>query len=349
MQLARVVSFSALHQKKYPIYKDPLMKFLTGSIILLASFVANGSAFAQGHWQMMPPSPTARTEVAATQLDGKIYVVGGFTPKGVTDKVEAFDPASGRWSELAPLPQPLHHAAIAAYQNKLYVIGGFSGGMWTPLDSTYAYDPADDKWTQKAPMPSPRGALAVGVINGKIYAVAGARKSFFRLVNSSANEEYDPVTDQWKKRAPIPSPRDHLTVSVVDGILYAIGGRVNVNYNKNLDINEAYDPASDRWIKKSSLPTARSGITSQTLGGKIFVFGGETGGGTFNQNEAYNPKTNRWDTMAPMPLACHGLGSAVIGEKIHLLNGGPKPGGRGSRFHQIFSLKPLREKQQISR
>ena len=324
------------------------MKFLIRlvSIILLTAFALNGSAFAQGYWKMMPPIPTARTEVAATQLNGIIYVVGGFTPTGVTDKVEAYDPASGLWSEMAPLPQPLHHAAIAALQNKLYVIGGFSGGMWSPLDATYEFDPATNKWTQKAPMPSPRGALATGVVDGKIYAVGGARKSFFKLVNSSANEEYDPATNQWKKRAPIPTPRDHLTASVVDGVLYAIGGRINVNYNNNLGINEAYDPSADRWIKKSPLPTARSGITSQTLNGKIFVFGGETGVGTFNQNEAYNPKTDNWKTMEPMLSACHGLGSAVIDGKIHLLNGGPKPGGGGSRFHQIFSLKFLREKQE---
>ena len=178
------------------------MRFLIGPVAIIL-FALNGSAFAQGHWKMMPPIPTARTEVAVAQLDGKIYVVGGFTPKGITDKVEAFDPETGRWSEMAPLPKPIHHAAIAAYQNKLYVIGGFAGGMWSPQDATYEYDPVENRWTQKAPMPSPRGALAAGTIGGKIYAVGGARKSFFKLVNSTANEEYDPATNQWKKRASI--------------------------------------------------------------------------------------------------------------------------------------------------
>jgi N-acetylneuraminic acid mutarotase len=271
-------------------------------------------------------------------------VAGGFTPTGVTDKVEVYDPNSGNWSEVAPLPKPLHHATMVAYKDKLYVIGGFSGGMWSPLETNYEFDPALNKWTEKAPMPSPRGALAAGLIDGKIYAISGAKKSFFKWNNSSANEVYDPSTNQWKKLAPVPTPRDHLTVSVIDGILYAIGGRKNVNYNKNLDTNEAYDSSTNQWSTKAPLPTARSGITSQNLGGKVYVFGGETGGGTFNQNEAYDPIINRWQKMEPMPNACHGLGSALIKEKIHLINGGPKPGGRGSQFHQVYSLKKLKEK-----
>jgi len=326
-----------------------LMRFIIrpGAIILLA---LTGSACDQGHWKMMPPVPTIRSEVAVTQMEGKIYVVGGLTSNGFTDKVDAFDPATGRWSEMAPLPQPLHHAAIVAYQKRLYVIGGFSGGMWSPLDTTYEYDPAKNRWTQKAPMPSSRGALKAGVIGGKIYAIGGTRKSsrdtttFFGLVNSEANEEYDPAVNTWKKRAPIPTPRDHFTVSAVDGILYVIGGRINFDYNKNLDTNEAYDPSTDRWTKKSPLPTARSGITSQVLEGKIFVFGGISGEEIFNQNEAYDPETNLWETMKPMLEACHGLGSAAIGGEIHLINGGPQGGG-GSRFHQIFSLQPFRGKQ----
>lgn len=311
--------------------------------VMILLFLFNGPAFAEnsGHWKIMPPVPTTRTEVAVAQLDGKIYVAGGFTPKGVSARVDVFDTATSQWSETAPLPQPLHHAAMVALKGKLYVIGGFASGTWSPIDTLYEYDPAKNKWTPRTPMPTSRGALAAAVIGGKIYAVGGAKKSFFRLANTNANEAYDPATNKWVRRAPIPTARDHLTASVVDGRLYAIGGRVNVNYNKNLDKNEAYDPASDTWNEKPPLPTARSGITSQVIDGMIFVFGGESGGGTFDQNEAFDVKNNNWATMKKMPKACHGLGSAVINGEIHLLNGGPKPGGGGSKFHQIFSLKPF--------
>ncbi|HKI68820.1 MAG TPA: kelch repeat-containing protein [Verrucomicrobiae bacterium] len=69
----------------------------------------------------------------------------------------------------------------------------------------------------------------------------------------------------------------------------------------------------------------------------MYVFGGESGEGTFNENEAYDPKSDQWQTMPPMPKSCHGLGSAVVNGAIHLLNGGPHPGGGGSKYHQVFT------------
>jgi N-acetylneuraminic acid mutarotase len=307
--------------------------------ILFLSVLLSASMLVQepDDWQLLSPTPTARTEVAVVNHQDKIYLIGGFTPNGISDQVEVYDPKSVSWSKVAPLPHPRHHTTAVSTNGKIYVIGGFSSGMWTPVNTVYAFDAAKNEWTEQSPMPTERGALAAGVIDGKIYAVGGALKKFFRLRNTNANEVYDPKTDTWKKLMPIPTPRDHLTVSVANGLLYAIGGRVNVNYNQNLNAHEAYDPKTNQWQTRAPLPTARSGITSQYVNGKIYVFGGESGEGTFNENEAYDPKANQWTTMPPMPKSCHGLGSALVNGAIHLLNGGPHPGGGGSTYHQVFT------------
>ncbi|HKI68821.1 MAG TPA: kelch repeat-containing protein, partial [Verrucomicrobiae bacterium] len=216
-----------------------------------------------GNWKVLPATPTARTEVAVVNHQDKIYLIGGFTPNGISDQVEVYDPETKNWSTTAPLPAPRHHTTAVSTNGKIYVVGGFSSGMWTPVNTVYAYDAAENKWTEQAPMPTERGALAAGVIDDKIYAVGGALKKLFRLRNTNANEVYDPKTNTWKRLAPIPTPRDHLTLSVANGLLFAIGGRFNVNYNENLSTNESYDPKSDQWKSRASLPTARSGITSQ--------------------------------------------------------------------------------------
>ena len=189
----------------------PRVIFLTA---FLLSFTAT-EVFAQsiGSWKKLSPAPSVRTEVAVALLAGKIYLIGGFTPKGVTDKVEAFDLATGTWQAQSPLPRPLHHTTASVVNDKLYVIGGFGSATWTPTNVTYMYDPDTHHWTVKAPMPTERGALSAGVINGKIYAIGGALRKVFRLVNTGANEVYDPETDQWQTLAPVPTPRDHLTIS----------------------------------------------------------------------------------------------------------------------------------------
>jgi len=314
--------------------------FPFGLTFLILLFSGAAGTVHAGSWKTLPPAPTARTETAAAFLDGKIYLIGGFTPEGITRKVEAWDLATGRWTERQPLPRALHHTTATAAGGKIYVIGGFAGGLWTPVNTTYEYDPARDRWTEKSPMPTARGALAAGAIDGKIQAVGGAVKKFLHLVNTGANEVYDPATGRWLRLEPVPTPRDHLAVSVTGGKLYAIGGRINVDYHKNLSANEVYDPQTGKWRKLAPLPTARSGITSQVLDGKIFVFGGESEKGTFDENEAYDPETNTWETREPMPKARHGLGSTVSPLGIHLLTGGPNPGGGGSRRHEVYSSNP---------
>jgi N-acetylneuraminic acid mutarotase len=165
------------------------------------------------------------------------------------------------------------------------------------------------------------------VVDGRIHLVGGAHRKLFNLVNTSVHEVYDPKTDRGETLAPLPTARDHLTVSVIGKKLHAIGWRVNVDYNNNLNTHEAYDTKTSKWSLHTPLSTARSGITSQVLNGLIHVFGGESGVGTFVENEAYDPSTNKWKIFNSIPSGRHGLASVVWKNQIHLLTGGPKPGG----------------------
>ena len=85
-------------------------------------------------------------------------------------------------------------------------------------------------------MPTPRGWFAVGVVSGVLYAVGG---SFAAL---HTNEAYDPITNRWTSKAPVPTWRVSLAVGVVNGVLYAVGGeQLDIGYNL-VAANEAYQP-----------------------------------------------------------------------------------------------------------
>jgi N-acetylneuraminic acid mutarotase len=122
----------------------------------------------------------------------------------------------------------------------------------------------------------------------------------------------------------------------MDGRLYAVGGRIDGNYSRNLASNEAYDPATGRWEQRAPLPTARSGIAAAILEGRMFVFGGEAPAGTFNQAEAYDARSNGWSSQARMPTARHGLGAAAVAGRIYVISGGPRPGDSASAANEIF-------------
>src|SRR3972149_24677 len=141
----------------------------------------------------------------------------------------------------------------------------------------------------------------------------------------------------WTSKSPMPTARDHLAIGVVNGKIYAIGGRIHGNYGKNLNVNEMYNTTTDKWENKSPLPTKRSGVAASVVGSEIYVFGGEQRAGPFNTNEKYDPVTDSWYECTPMPTSRHGLSAVTVKENIYVIGGGPKPGLSFSNVNEVFT------------
>src|SRR3989454_1642188 len=135
-------------------------------------------------------------------------------------------------------------------------------------------------WIAKAPIPTPRAGLAVGVVNGILYAVGG------EIVHAgvggyveflSTVEAYDPSTNSWSSKAPLPAPRGGLTVGVVNGILYALGG-VREGSKPFTDTMDAYDPVRNMWTAKGPMAAIPRGGAGGVVKGALDVVGGSTRG-----------------------------------------------------------------------
>lgn len=99
--------------------------------------------------------------------------------------------------------------------------------------------------TEKAPMPTPRFGMRVAVVNNKIYVLGGYDEEWKVL---RVNEVYDPATDTWENKAPLPTiTRAGMNAEVANGSIYVIGG------NPNATLNEAYNPETDTWSTKASI------------------------------------------------------------------------------------------------
>lgn len=295
-------------------------------------------------WEARAPVPEARTEVSAAAGDSLIYVIGGFGP-GADGRASApramlaYDPAADRWASPGEIPEGVNHAGFAAVDGRLYIVGGFLETSFSPAAAVRIYDPATGAWRDGAPMPTPRGALAVAVVGGRIHAIGGNAPRGWDLPphehgtarsdgSVGTHEVYDPATDRWVRRAPMPTARNHLGAAVVGGRIHTVGGRVPGDME--LTTHEVYDPATDSWTKAAPLPTGRSGIAVVARGGKVYVFGGETvrvlRRKTFDEAERFEPATGRWQRLPPMPTARHGIGAVPFGDAIYVLSGGPRPG-----------------------
>jgi N-acetylneuraminic acid mutarotase len=179
-----------------------------------------------------------------------------------------------------------------------------------------------DTWKQKADMPTARCTFSTGVVNERIYAIGGAkgRTDALRSVPLQIVEEYHPATDTWTRKADMPTARNALCVSVVDGRIFAIGGSEGIA--APLDTVEEYNPETDTWTRKADMPTARYALSTSAVNGKIYAIGGSMGGfQALSIVEQYDPVTDIWTRKADMPTARIHVSTSVADGKIYAIGG----------------------------
>jgi N-acetylneuraminic acid mutarotase len=279
-------------------------------------------------WTIEAPMRTVRSGFAVGAANGMVYTIGGSIDNSVLGTVEAYDPNTNTWTAKASMPDARSGARVGVVNGILYAVGGVPAGQVTPLPTgtVEAYDPVANSWTTRQPNPNPRGGLGVGVVNGILYAVGGILPigpNGSTNVVTGAVEAYDPVSNTWTPKAPLPTPRYGVAVGVVNGVLYAVGGQASGS--GGLTVVEAYDPTSDTWASKASLPTSRFGLDVGVVNGVLYAVGGEasttTGTSMVNTVEAYDPATNTWTTKAPMPTPRRILGIGVLNGILYAIGG----------------------------
>jgi hypothetical protein len=274
------------------------------------------SAIERG-WRELPSTALPRQEVSFVQADGKLYLAGGGTQHQV------YDPATRTWRDVAPLPERLDHIQGVAIGRKIYYVGGLRDWPSPHVSSVYVYDTASDRFSRGAPMSRGRGAGGVVAHEAKVYYAGGLNDGeAVRWL-----DVYDPATDSWARLPDMPRARDHFQAVVVDGTLYAIGGRQGP-LGSELGETDAYGLDDGVWRRGlAPIPTPRGGFAAAALGGRIYVIGGETPGGALGTVEAYDIRTDTWRTADPMPTARHGIQAAVCAGGIYIAGGGLTAGG----------------------
>ena len=263
-----------------------------------------------GQWEALAPMPTARGNVGAAAIGGKIYVPGGYAQDTILDVLEIYDPVGDSWSAGARLPEPLTGAAVAAWGGKLYTFGG-KGRSGSYVDKTYQYDPVADRWVAKAPLPGGGRAYATAAeLDGKIYVVGG-------WSNRNTVEVYDPREDSWSSGAPMNVGRQSPGLAAaLDGYLYVSGGGDGWD---GLASAERYDPDADTWEMIPSLSDSRrAGSASAFAAGRLFAVGGTALGAS-----SVNESLRLYDNL------CHSQKLA----SPHLV----QPGGRIAYMVEIHS------------
>jgi N-acetylneuraminic acid mutarotase len=161
-----------------------------------------------------------------------------------------------------------------------------------------------------------QGAPHVATDNATVYFAISDNTSPITS-NQSANS--------WVEKAPMHTPRYKAGVVVVNGIIYAIGGRhsqVNGIEGTTVATNatEAYDPSTNIWAEKASMPAPMDSFGVAVYQNRIFAIGGD-------KNFVYDPATDTWTTKTPMPTPRTNVQANVVTGKIYLIGGGGQQNG----------------------
>ncbi len=173
-------------------------------------------------------------------------------------------------------------------------------------------------WQPRGPLSSPRRELALGTVNGFIYAIGGiGLTGTLRGVAA-----YDPATDKWTSKAPLPDFRQSGNgATLLGGLLYAPGGYTAANVlTKSL---YAYNPASNTWATKASMPIPSGCGVSRSIGGRLYVFTGCAGNPAVPAGllHRYDPSTNTWTVRRAAPRAHRYPAAGVINGKLYVVGG----------------------------
>ncbi len=219
---------------------------------------------------------------------------------------------------MTPMPTARTALGVAVANGKIYAIGGMVG-YYNALGTNEMYDPATNIWTTMAPMPTPRYHFGIATYNNKIYCISGTTGLWVMGVTpesgvdpvTGANEVYDPQTNSWETKAPLPSPRERMATTIVDGKIYVIGGGtilgpLTVNGTGSIDI---YDPATDTWSTGANSPFSVFDLATAAVDTKIFMIDQQT-------TRVYDTKNCTWSSAKPVPFKlwnAYAVGAATSG------------------------------------
>jgi N-acetylneuraminic acid mutarotase len=289
-----------------------------------------------GQWGQRAPLIEANSELAFAELNGKIYLLGGYPMSRQTVRtVQVYDIASGSWQLGPPLPQPNNHGMAASVNGRVYLIGGQTmADAPTYVDTVYELEPAKGAWAEKARMPTPRSAGVAVAHDGKIYVAGG------RLPHGSDFAVYDPGSDSWQVLPALPTQRNHFTGAAINGRIHFAGGRQGDGLSPLMTTaHEVFDPRSGSWTTAAPMLRARSGMNGVMARGCFHVWGGEGPSGMFPDHDYYDPRSDQWIRLRDMPVPVHGVyGSTFVDGVIWASGGGTHIGGSsGSTYNQVFS------------
>ena len=276
------------------------------------------------------PAP-GRIFASAFSIGDKGYVGNGFVFDGngagpVLNDWWQYDPVTDQWMPKADYPGGKRSNSVSFVINNT----GYAGTGWDEMrirkKDFWAYDASNNQWIRKTDFPGPERIDAIGFgVGNKGYAGTGDAIVGSTRINLKDWWEYDPSTDQWKRKTDFPGAAIEYTSGFVIGNKIYMGLGLSVGSGNAGKEWWVYDPLTDQWTRKADFPGSGYNNTftncSFVIGDKGWVLR-YVGKAEFWQ---YDPATDQWKQQAFFdPLRMNSIAFA-IGNKGYLGTGTGSP------------------------
>ena len=273
--------------------------------------------------------PVEAFEGRICKINGKLHMVPGekdypflqvdLKTKKMEMKIPGnrpFRPWSKEGHEIAVVEDRSAGGAYPTYPYKIIHINCFGSGVMSCHSIGFTHDTN----YRSAKFPSPttsRFDMGVAAMpddtDYKIYVVGGMAHDGTFIESVEVNYTgFSSICEEWRYVASMSTPRANPAVTVLDGLLYAIGG---VNAEGILSSGERYDPEQNTWSPIAPMSAARfgAGVVAAPGAGGVVVVGGYNSSGVLRSLERYSPATDTWDTLeAELPGQLYGTGACLV-------------------------------------
>ena len=239
-------------------------------------------------FEAVPDMPRERYRHAATEVNGKVYLLGGTDlsyPEPQIALVDVFDAKSKTWSTLPSednlSPGAMTDPAAFAIGTKLYFVGGYETTTYNATNKVWSYDTATTEaktgWIEVAEAPTKRGD-SIGVTMGnKGYVFGGFTHENDWAMPVGHLESYDPSANRWESHPVMKTVRGDKAGAELHDRFHVIGGETKDENGTSVPIDkvEVFDPSDGTWQTEGDIPSERFRFMAASTKNKIYIFGGQ--------------------------------------------------------------------------
>lgn len=330
--------------------------FILRSMLVASLLLLTGQAVAAESWRTVSSMVKHRAEATLVDYDGDAWLFNGFTfGIKLQPSVERYDVARNRWTLLGntntshSVGTAVTHNGAVVVGDELWSIGGRIGNHpGLVSNKVWIYGFKTNRWRQGPTLPAPFAAGGAALVDNRIHVFGGIDSRAKCDIATHRVYDLSHPGQGWQNLtggALMPSPRNHFSTVVVDGIIYAVGGQYGHDNctsrpgTPQLKLVHSFDPKSNRWQRRADLPGPQSHAEPGTFthDGRIYMVGGRVNG---KQVFVYEPARNRWQVRGELTLKKPLLapGARIFDNKLYLFGGGSPFVSQPIRDTQVIAL-----------